>query len=302
MAERTATARLARLLALVPYVLTHQGVSFKEAAEEFEVSEAQLRDDLDLIFVSGLPGYTHLELIDVVMDHDSIHIRNADVIAKPMRLSPDEALSLLLGLELLEPIAPDEVASLKTKISEAAQVPLSDIKDRFAVVEQGSEVGQLIHDALNKGRRVLLEYYTPSRDEVSQREVDPIRILVLDGQTYLIAYCRSAEAVRHFRLDRIVTAKIVDRPATPPDVSGVELFSTNVSDQVEIEIRDSARWLIDYLGARVVRENPLTIMAPMADSKFFVRLALSLADQITITSPAHVRAEIAAVAKEALKK
>lgn len=301
MAERTATSRLARLLALVPYVLSHQGVGIKAAAKEFAISEAQLRDDLDLIFVSGLPGYSHLELIDVVMEHDSIHIHNADVIAKPMRLHPDEALSLMIGLELLAPIASDDVATLKTKLSEAALVPLDDLSERFAVVDQDSAVGSLIHDALVRERRLLLDYYVPSRDEVTTREVDPLRIEVIDAKTYLAAYCRQAEGIRYFRLDRIVDAKIVDRPSSPPaDLSLEPIFAHSSDVTVEIEADESARWLIDHLGATVIQESPLRISAPLVDRDFFRRLALSLADQIEILSPQALRDEISASAKAAL--
>lgn len=302
MAERTATSRLARLLALVPYILTHQGVTFAEASKEFGISEAQLRDDLDLIFVSGLPGYSHLELIDVVMDHDSIYIRNADVISKPMRLSTDEALSLLVGLELLESISPNEVATLKAKISQTALMPLEKLSERFMVLSDRSEAGELIQDALTKGRRLLLEYYVPSRDEISVREVDPLRIEVIDGHTYLVAYCRLAENFRHFKVDRIVSAKIVDRPSSPPQDSGAPgwSFSALAVDEVVLEIDQASRWLIDYLGASVIKHEPLTICASMADPEFFIRLGLSMAQQITVQSPESLRDEIALRARAAL--
>lgn len=303
MADQSATARLARLLALVPYVLTHQGVSFHEAAREFGITEDQLKDDLNLIFVSGLPGYSHLELIDVVMDHDMIQIRNADVIAKPMRLAPDEALALLLGLQLLEPIAGDEVASLREKISQSTTTPLGEVADRIAVIDEVNPVGAIVQDALSKQRRLLLDYYVPSRDEVTEREVDPLRVDVVDGHTYLIAYCRLSEAVRHFRLDRILSAKIVDRPIAPPVAldGNVRIFTSSQSaGEVIIKINASQRWLVDHLNACIVDEN--TIAAPMGEPEFFVRLALAMAGQIQITAPEEIVELIGQRAKSALNQ
>lgn len=287
MADSTATSRLTRLLALVPYVLTHQGVSFAEAAHKFGVSEAVLKDDLNLIFVSGLPGYTHLELIDVVMDHDTIHIRNADVIAKPMRLHPDEALALLIGLQLLTPIAGDEVSDLAAKIMEATTSPVAAVAERIAVVEQINPVGQILLDALNRGRRLQLSYYVAARDEVSEREVDPIRVQAFDGNTYLIGYCRLVEGIRHFRLDRILDAKIVDRPAAPPRDSETSLFGSLPADErVVIRIEPSATWLIDYLSATDHGDG--TISATLAEPEFFIRLALSMAQEIQVLSPESI--------------
>lgn len=303
MADNTATSRLARLLALVPYVLTHQGVSFAEASEEFGISEEQLKDDLDLIFVSGLPGYSHLELIDVVMDHDMIHIRNADVIAKPMRLAADEALALILGLQLLEPIAGEEVPALREKIVASSISPIEQVADRIAVIEEVSPVGSIIQDAFSKARRLLLEYYVAARDEVTQREVDPIRVEVAEGHTYLIAYCRLSEGVRHFRIDRIFSAKIVDRPSAPPAEAGnaAPLFSSGADlDEVQISITPSTRWLIDHLNARTIDEN--TISAPLAEPEFFVRLALSMPGQMQVLSPDSIVSEIQLRAKAALSQ
>lgn len=286
MADRTASARVARLLALVPYILTHQGVTFAEASREFGISEAQLKDDLNLIFVSGLPGYTPLELIDVVMDTDSIYIRNADVISKPMRLGVDEALSLLLGLKLIEPLAPEEVSALKEKIGQATTVPIEEVAARFQVIEQ--PVAPLVNEALVRNRRLLIDYYVPARDEVTTREIDPLGVALVEGQTYVRAYCRLSESLRLFRLDRIYSAKIVDRPAMPPADEQFDEIRIEAEERVVMEIQPSVRWLIDHLHAELVQENPLTISAALANPEFFARLAVSLPDQILVISPPQV--------------
>ena len=120
MAERTATGRLRRLLALVPYVLQHQGAPLADVAERFGVSESELIDDLKLLWVCGLPGYSHLELIDVSYESGDVYIRNADVISAPMRLHRDEALALLIGLQVIEQSADAEtrsaIADLRAKL------------------------------------------------------------------------------------------------------------------------------------------------------------------------------------------
>ena len=61
-----------------------------------------------------------------------------------------------------------------------------------------------------------MTYYSASRDAVSERIVDPVRIVLVDNYSYLQAWCRQAEGVRLFRFDRIDAAVQLDEPADPP--------------------------------------------------------------------------------------
>ena len=96
-----ATDRLSRLLALVPYLVSRQGIPLAEAAAEFDISQAQLVKDLELLFVCGTPGHLPDDLIDVDWDDGNVFLSNADPIARPLRLDVDEALALLVGLRAL---------------------------------------------------------------------------------------------------------------------------------------------------------------------------------------------------------
>ena len=96
-----ATERLSRLLALVPYLVSRQGIPLSEAAAEFDITEAQLVKDLELLFVCGTPGHLPDDLIDVDWDDGTVYLSNADPIARPLRLAVDEALALLVGLRAL---------------------------------------------------------------------------------------------------------------------------------------------------------------------------------------------------------
>ena len=98
--------RLDRLLALIPFIIKNQGIDLEKTASLFGVDEEQLISDLNLIWLCGLPGYSHLELIDVSYDSGIITIDNADTLNKPMRLTFDECISLLIGVDNLLSITP----------------------------------------------------------------------------------------------------------------------------------------------------------------------------------------------------
>ena len=99
---------LPRLLALVPYLLAHPGARLADVAREFGVSEQRLRADLDLLWVCGLPGHGPGDLIDVSYEGERVTLSNAETIARPLRLTADEALALIVALRALAdvPLSP----------------------------------------------------------------------------------------------------------------------------------------------------------------------------------------------------
>nr|BFE80006.1 hypothetical protein GCM10020093_026070 [Planobispora longispora] len=80
-----------------------------------------------------------------------------------------------------------------------------------------SDALPVVNEALRRGRRLSLRYYVPGRDEITPREVDPMRLVVVDGRSYLSGWCYRAEAVRLFRLDRMLSVEVLDVLAAPPE-------------------------------------------------------------------------------------
>ena len=70
----------------------------------------------------------------------------------------------------------------------------------------------LLRQAIASNRQARLDYYVPTRDETTQRTVDPLALLTADGHDYLDAWCHLAEARRLFRLDRMHAVELVDEP------------------------------------------------------------------------------------------
>lgn len=216
-----AADRLPRLLALVPYLLAHPGVATNEVCAVFGVPERQLRADLDLLFLCGLPGHGPGDLIDVNYYGDRITLSNADELARPLRLTADEALALVVALRTLADVPGvaerDALDRVLAKLENAVAAPGGVPAERVLVsVEAEAEVLALVRRGLAGGRRLHLRYHVPARDETTERDVDPMRLLLVEGRSYLEAWCRRAEGVRLFRLDRMVAVTVLDEPAQPP--------------------------------------------------------------------------------------
>ena len=128
-----------------------------------------------------------------------------------------------------------------------------------------------------------LRHYSPGRDEETERDVDPMRLLVVEGRTYLEGWCRRAEGVRLFRLDRVLSVDVLDVPAEVPENAepvdvDAGLFTASPSDVlVELELAPAGRWVAEYY--------PCDSAAELADG--WLRIALRTPDTTVGAPPWH---------------
>jgi proteasome accessory factor C len=308
-----AVVQLGRLLSLIPWLLARPGVSVQAAAEEFGVSEGQLRKDLELAFVCGLPGHLPDDLIDVSLEGDSITVSNADAIARPLKLAPDEAAALLVGLRALSNVpGPQEHDALDRAVAklERAAGDAADAGRRVVVdIEGEPQLTASLRQALADGRQVHLRYYVPARDSVTERDVDPLRIIVVEGRTYLEAWCHLAEDVRLFRLDRVEDLKVLDVAADPPaDASLRNLDDGAFSPKeaaltVTVALDRSAFWVADAYRSEVLSDEPdgtRVVALPIGDRSWAVRLLLRLGGSARVIDPPDLAAEVVESVNQAL--
>ncbi len=307
-----ATDRLSRLLALVPYLASRQGVPLAAAAQEFGITETQLVKDLELIFVCGTPGHLPDDLIDVEWEDGRVYLSNADAIARPLRLDVDEALALLVGLRALADVPGlhdrDALQRTLTKLESAAGESGAPSTQVRVEVESHAALAEL-RRALAQGRRVHLRYVVAARDEATERDVDPMRVLLVDGRWYLEGWCRHADDVRLFRLDRVEAVTVLDVPAQVPAEATARdlregLFVGSPDDtMVSLELAPGAHWMVDYYPVEdVARLSPDVLLVRMrvADLGWLRRLALRLGGHLRILEPAGLAEEVATEAALAL--
>lgn len=309
MAAESATARLERLLEMVPWLLRRQGVEIEEAAATFGVTPASLERDLQLVFLCGLPGRMPDDLIDAQWDHGHVYLRNADTIARPLRLGADEATALVAGLRALAGapgLGEDDRAraeELATRIAEAAG-PLRPVVEGTVVHEASAptdeELAARLRDAVRNRRLVRLEHVAHGRDEATSREVSPMRVVAVDGQTYLEAWCHSARDVRLFRLDRIAAAEVLDTDGTPPADAepkdlGAGAYTGGPDDtEVVLDLSAEADWVAEYYGGQDVAEDgglgPVPqgrrrVVVRAADPAWVTRLVWSTGGAVQVVAP-----------------
>jgi proteasome accessory factor C len=311
----TATDRLQRLLALLPYVVNRNVVGLADTAAAFGVTEEQLVDDLNLLWCVELRSPDPYCPIDLSYEGGEIMVSQAQSIDRPLRLGVDEASALLVALRMLAEVPGTKdrsalsrtIAKLEAAAGEAAaaSAQVTVQVDDYA----GTAVLDQVKDALARGRRVHLSYYVPGRDETTERDVDPMRLLVVEGRTYLEGWCLRAESVRLFRLDRVLGITVLAGAAeVPTDAEPVDvdqgLFRPSPDDVVvRMELAPLGRWVAEYYPCDEVielGEGRLRVTLRTPDTQWVRRLALRLGEDGAVTEPAGLAAQIRADASAAL--
>lgn len=283
-------------------------------ARLFGLSEKQLIDDLQLVWMCGLPGHTPGDLIDVSWDGGEITIDNADTIARPLKLGVDEASALLVALRVLGELPEfkdrDVLGRVIAKLERAAGEGAATVSSQVQVeIGAAPDAHAVITDAARRRRRLSLRYYVPGRDEITPREVDPLRVVLVDGWHYLEGWCYRAEAMRMFRLDRIVEVEVLDVAADPPeeaepmDVTGGVFRPSDSDELVELELTPAGRWVSEYYPCEEVvelGEGRLRVTLRARDQSWLVRLALRLGDSGRVISPQSLADRAMSRAQEAL--
>jgi proteasome accessory factor C len=292
--------RTARLLDLVPYLNSNQGISIQDLARDFGVSTAQINSDLTTLWMCGLPGYTPLELMDLEFESGYVTIRNALTLSKPRNISFDEGLALMLGLELLQQQIPldrkdlqAEIDLLKERFSNQIGVP------RAVTVSHSinpSIIAPLLQ-AINVSQDVEITYHSLYSDEISVRKISPLAIFEEIGNSYLRAYCTSAKASRVFRLDRIVSLSESDSVEVSEDLVKADGFESE-KIAYSIKIKRLTRDVIERFNlGQISQDNSktkeITVELSSFSGEWIKRAVLATGSDIELLSPPELRKEVA---------
>lgn len=301
-----------RMLSLVTYLKERPGARVEDVARAFGITEDELVSDLDILPMCGT-SFRGGDLLDIDTDGDRIWWHNPDDVAEPLRLAADEATALLVAARAVSTLPglreSDRQALLRANAKlEAAAGEAAGASARLSVTfESEGGVFADVDRAISERRRLWIRYYSPARDELSEREIDPIR-LVSVGHTYVEAWCRRSEARRTFRLDRVAEIRILDEPSAPPEIELRDLSEALVQPAAEdpevvVEVGPGGRWVAEYYPHDSADELPdggLRITLRTPDPASLRRLALRLGRDGRIVSPSDLADSARRAAREAL--
>ena len=305
-----ASERLRRLLVVVPYLVRHPGTSVREATELFGLTERELLDDLDLLFVSGLPPYGPGDLIDVDIQDGRIWIGMADYFARPLRLTRSEALALFLrGTALAATPGLAEAPALSSALEKLADglgpEALGGLPGRIATAPGGREPERL--DALRRAavdhQRLRIEYYAASTAETTTRDIEPEEVFFAVGNWYVAAWDVGADAERLFRADRIHALEPAGGTFVPRGLEGAgrPLYTPSDRDiEVRLRLGPEARWVAEYyetVRQAEAGEGLLEVTLPAARMEWLERLLLRLGSSVEVLEPSGLKDRVRELAR-----
>lgn len=289
--------RIARILAMIPFVVASDGATIHDLRERFGyASDAEVVKDLQLIFLTGLPGYGPGDLIDVDIFEDEVTIDSAEYFARPMRLTPTEALGLLAAGSTF--IASDQASpELRSAIDKLSRAIGAQMDDHVFVDVPTPPNVELLRSAIEETRLVEITYVAITTNEHTTRLVEGESVFFNLGRWYLSGFCRYADADRLFRVDRIDTVRVLDELYEPSvaDASSIVRYEPSPDDHVvEFTVGTASRWVTEYypVEASPLPDGGQHVTMRVSDPLVAARLLLRLGSDAVLVSGDAVAAAL----------
>lgn len=289
---RPAGERLRRLLAVLAYLARVGEAPIAELARRFEVSESTLVAELELAACCGLPPYTPDQLLELVVDDDTVRAYGLEALGRPRRLTPEEGVAVAAAARALLDVpgsAPDgPLASALAKLEAALG------EDRMRVEVAVSAHALALGRAAADREVVELDYLGAFRGGETTRAVEPLAVVTREGRLYLDAYCRLAEGFRRFRVERIRSVRPLGEHFEPRPVPDELATSTGAfvgggaTVVARIALPAGRRALLERVADGPVEEGEdgrVVVPVAVADHRFLGRLLLRLGPDARVVDP-----------------
>jgi len=312
--------RLRRALTLIPLLQRRQGMRVTEIARYLGVPPREVTEEIrDLVMMCGVPPYFPHNYINLYLEGDRVFVRFAEHFRRPVRLTLSEALSLTLALRTLEgggtgagTAFTPAIEGLRKKIQEVL-VPeearsLREAERRIAApTGPGAAAArrlQALRDAMNRKRRVRIEYFSGHRSAMSERVIDPWGVVENGGDWYCVAWDSVRRTGIPFRVDRIRAVEILGEGYDVPEAFDAakwrapDVFRPR-GDEPTVRIRfgpEVARFIREQSDPRELEELPDgSVVRRLRSSsiEFVVQQALRHAPHAEVLDPPEARAAVA---------
>ncbi len=288
-------------------------VSMADVQERLQLSEEELREDIDVLNVVNFGGGSYVLYAEILEEEGEIEVDPepySDNFDRPARLLPVEAKALIAAIDLIgEHIPEGSLTSAREKIVAALG---NDPMEQGLQVAHGRsddpDVAREVSQAITERRLIELDYYKENEDEFSLRRVEPYALVNGREGWYVASFDPEKAEMRHFRLDRIRRAEVTEESFEPraevdpaAEVDGwMRTGEVSSSRTARVWISpERARWARE--SRRVLRESAdgsVVVELSFAGVQWLVREVLKEAGDAAVLEPQDAReAVLAATAR-----
>lgn len=322
----TAQARLERLLHVLPAASREGGASLAALAQDLGTTRQRILDDLNeateriYYHPGGWPDDLRIRY-----DAERVRVVHAQGFDRPVRLNPRELLCLALALRggsaaehlpadgRREALLERAEAHLAWAGDEALAVPPVAAPDRAPDPEA---IRETILAATRARTPVGIMYAKAGAEDADLRVIHPYRAAYADGHWYALGHCTVSEAVRVFRIDRILEAAPAEGSfEVPEDFDPAPFFGDGSvyhagGHEEAVRVRYSptiARWVrerAEFRSAAVEEdgEDGIVLRHQVADPRWVVSHALQYGAEAEILGPPRMRALVRALVREVVEE
>jgi proteasome accessory factor C len=306
--------RFARLVTLASVLIAagREGrrLPVPEVCEQLQISEQELREDVSVLNVVNFGGGAYVIYAEVLPSGE-IEVDPepySDTFDRPARLLPIEANALVAAIDLIGPhIARGALDSARDRI--VAALGHDPVEEGLHVTSPvtADEITREVERAVHSSRRVEIDYWAPNEDAFTHRTIEPYALFNSIEAWYVAAVDPAKDSLRHFRLDRIKRATVLDehferREDLDPvaDIAGWPRTGTVADSRI-------AHVWVSPEQARWAREER-TVLAELPDgavivewaykgTAFLVREVLKEAGDAAVLEPPDAREAVLAAAE-----
>jgi predicted DNA-binding transcriptional regulator YafY len=285
------SARLRRLLAIVARLAEVGQAPIAELAARFDMTPDEVVHELELAACCGLPPYSPDTLLEIVVTDDTVQTFLPKELARPRRLTPAEGLALAASARTILAVPGADSDGALARALHKLEAVLGD-HQRLVIRIDRPRLLEEVRSLVASGEQAEIVYHSASTDETTERVVDPLDVVSLEGHWYLDAYCHKAEGVRRFRVDRIRElrprgARATERPGLR---HGEGAFVPGPGAQTAVvELDGDARWVADSVPVIAEHQGPgsaVTVTLAVGGRAWLERLLLQAGPRARLVEPA----------------
>jgi len=204
----------------------------KLLAEKFEISQKTAQRDIEFMRDRiGAPlEYSHADR--------GYYYTDKGYELPPIWLNENELVAFILAKRLATAI-PDRnlkdslnkfINKLSSRLSDKVGFNLDDIQDKISLknIEYytvDESLFRKVVNALFTKRSLAIQYYSPHKDERTNRKIIPLHLLDYMGNWHLISFCKLKKGLRNFALSRIEECNYIDEKISlPTDLPPIKTY------------------------------------------------------------------------------